>query len=61
VSKFIAGTKWKTSFDIPIEVIKQTDYKKGEHYIHFQIIGSNPPRFLIRYESECKNLKPLEE
>jgi hypothetical protein len=61
MSKFTVGTKWKTIFDLPIEVIAQENMKKGQPYIHFQIIGSNPPRFLIRYESECKNLRPLEE
>jgi hypothetical protein len=61
MSKFKVGTKWKTIFGVPIEVIAQENRKKGQLYIHFRVIGSNPPRFLIRYESECKNLRPLEE
>lgn len=61
MSKFIVGSKWKTTFDLPIEVIAQENLKHCQPYIHFQIVGSNPPRFLVRYESECKNLRPFEE
>jgi len=61
MSKFKVGTKWKTIFGVPIEVIVEENMKKGQLHIHFLAIGSNPPRILIRYESECKDLRPLEE